>query len=282
VFIAFRGGGSEQPGFEQRTHTGTVPIGEFTERQAEFLRRLDVLPIEPKGDADLARAVAATIHESSRDPSDSSSRPKVAAVPDVQLLADTLWAQLIARSRSTADAYFALVDADNLYRLVTPSDPQWSQIEPRVRAIAKIERVNRNSAKQYLEDVIVFERQVEKNTLTAAATGAGGAGAAFRWISHGSEAQGEILQGVTDQDMWQAWMAAPAHVAIQFRIPKTSLEAVIARDGRASISETANVVETVGGARYVFHCVWYHDPHSRAWILRRMIRRGTAFVGLSF
>jgi len=151
-----------------------------------------------------------------------------------------------------------------------------------VRAIAKIERVNRNSAKQYLEDVIVFERQVEKNTLTAAATGAGGAGAAFRWISHGSEAQGEILQGVTDQDMWQAWMAAPAHVAIQFRIPKTSLEAVIARDGRASISETANVVETVGGARYVFHCVWYHDPHSRAWILRRMIRRGTAFVGLSF
>jgi len=268
------------PGIDARTHIGSIPIDDVLDHQARFLRNLPTTSFTD--DSERARAaLESAILLAAKSPTDSS-RKQVPQVPLPEKLAEALWAQLIARAQESSNAYLELASREAGYRFLAPADAEWKIIEPKVRFIFKTDDVDRTRAKEDLAGVIDHEQTVSRGSFTAIAHTSEGGGAAFRWIAHASEAHPELLKEVTPDDTWQAWMAGPTHAAVRYRLPRTTLEQVIARDGHALIAETANVIETQAGLRCVFGGVWYFDPVGRQRLVRDLYRRGTAGVWLCF
>lgn len=71
-----------------------------------------------------------------------------------------------------------------------------------------------------------------------------------------------------------AWVRGENARAVTFRVPKTTLEAVLQRDRIATVGASWVVVQAKGGAPFLWECSWFYEPQSKQWVREKVSRRG--------
>ena len=72
----------------------------------------------------------------------------------------------------------------------------------------------------------------------------------------------------------EQWMRGNNARAVGFRVPKTSLDEVLARDGIATIGSSWVLVKSKEGEPFLFECDWFFDPATNMWATDSVSRRG--------